>query len=267
MVRKLFEKGYLALILTLLYLPILLIIIYSFSGTNNFTFPDGFTFDSYESIVTSNKSAGLVSALKNTLIIAAISSAFATLIGAVASVGIFSLSKRMRNIVNNVNQLPIINSEIVMAISFMLFFSTFAFPQGYVTLIIAHVAFCAPYVVLSVMPKLMSMDQNVYEAALDLGAGPIRALITVLLPIMTPGIISGFVMAFTLSMDDFIITQLNKTNGIHTLSTYIYGDLRVQGMEPFWFAIFSIIFIIVLTILMLVNLYNQRNVKKGGSVK
>ncbi len=263
MVKKLFEKGYLALVLAILYLPILLIIVYSFSGTSNFTFPEGFTLDSYASIATSNKSAGLLSALKNTLVIAAISSSISTVIGAVASVGIFSLSKKMRNLVNNINQLPIINSEIVMAVSFMLFFATFKLPQGYVSLIIAHVTFCTPYVVLSVMPKLMSMDSNIYEAALDLGAGPIRALLTVLLPIMTPGIVSGFVMAFTLSMDDFIITQLNKTNGIHTLSTYIYGDLRVQGMEPFWFAIFSIIFIIVLTVLLLVNMYNQRAAKKG----
>ena len=127
-------------------------------------------------------------------------------------------------------------------------------------MIIAHVSFCTPYVVLSVMPKLEQMDPNIYEAALDLGAGPVRAMTTVVVPILTPGIISGFVMAFTISMDDFIITEINKgaTTGIETLSTYIYHDARVQGLEPFWFAVFSIIFVVVLAILLFVNLRKVR---------
>jgi spermidine/putrescine transport system permease protein len=156
-----------------------------------------------------------------------------------------------------------VNSEIVMAVSLMVFFVTLGFPAGYLRLIIAHIAFCTPYVVLSVMPKLESMDPNVYEAALDLGASPVKALYKVLFPIITPGVISGFVLSFTLTMDDFIITQINKgaTTGINTLSTYIYADARLQGLEPFWFAIFSIIFVALLAVLMFINL---RNAKKEG---
>ena len=158
--------------------------------------------------------------------------------------------------VENINQLPIINSEIVMAVSLMIFFVTFRFPEGYVRLILAHVSFCTPYVILSIMPKLAQMDTNIYEAALDLGATPFQALVKVLFPIIMPGIISGFAMSFTISLDDFIITQINKGTGtgIETLSTYIYSDARIKGLEPFWFAVFSIIFVVVLAILLIINM-------------
>lgn len=151
-----------------------------------------------------------------------------------------------------------------MAVSLMIFFVTFSFPEGYLRLIIAHIAFCTPYVVLSVLPKLESMDPNVYEAALDLGANPFKALVKVLFPMITPGIVSGFVLSFMLSMDDFIITQINKgaSTGINTLSTYIYSDARVQGLEPFWYAIFSIIFVIILALVLTLNLVRINRRKK-----
>ena len=255
-IRGFFEKFYLLIILAILYAPIILLIIYSFSNSSNFNFDNGFSFDAYVSIFKSDKSPELWSAIANTFIIASISSVIATIMGTFASIGIFNLGKRMRRIVENVNQFPIINSEIVMAVSMMVFFVTFAFPEGYLRLIIAHIAFCTPYVVLSVLPKLESMDPNIYEAALDLGANPFKALVKVLIPIITPGIVSGFVMAFIMSMDDFIITQINKgaATGINTLSTYIYSDARVQGLEPFWYAIFSIIFVIVLAAVLSINL-------------
>lgn len=256
MVKKILEKCYLAVILAFLYAPIILIIVFSFSNSSTFTFKNGFSFEAYASIFTSEKTPELLEAVKNTFLIAIIASIVSTLLGSVASVGIFSLGKRMRKVVENVNQLPIINSEIVMAVSLMLFFVTFKFPAGYIRIIIGHIAFCTPYVVLSVMPKLAQMDPNVYEAALDLGASPIKALFKVMLPMLTPGIVSGFVLSFTLSMDDFIITQINKgaATGINTLSTYIYEDARLKGLSPFWFAIFSIIFVAVLAIVLLLNL-------------
>lgn len=267
MVKKLLAKSYLGVILALLYLPILLIIVFSFSGTSNFTFTSaGATLDSYTAIFSSGETPKLMEALKNTMFIAAVASVVSTILGSVSAIGIFSLKRRMKNVVNNVNQLPIINSEIVMAVSLMLFFVTVKFiPAGYWRLIVGHITFCTPYVVLSVMPKLEQMDANIYEAALDLGASPLRAMTSVLLPIMTPGIVSGFVMAFTLSMDDFIITQINKgaATGIETLSTYIYSDVRVRGMEPFWFAVFSIIFVVLIAILLFINLYNSRQDKKN----
>lgn len=255
-VKGFLEKAYLFIILAILYAPILLIIVYSFSNSSNFNFDNGFSFEAYVSIFTSDKSEALWDAVANTVLIASVASVVATIMGTFAAIGIFHLGKRSRRVVENVNQFPIINSEIVMAVSLMVFFATFAFPEGYLRLIIAHIAFCTPYVVLSVLPKLEAMDPNVYEAALDLGANPFKALTKVMFPMITPGIISGFVLAFTLSLDDFIITQINKGagTGINTLSTYIYSDARVQGLEPFWYAIFSIIFVAVLALLLTLNL-------------
>lgn len=156
-----------------------------------------------------------------------------------------------------------INSEVVMAVSLMVFFAAFSFifPQGMTRLIISHVAFCTPYVILSILPRLQKMDPNMYEAALDLGSSPLAAIFKVVIPYLLPGITSGFAMAFTLSLDDFIITQFNKGDtGIETLSTYIYEDARVKSLEPFWFAVFSIFFVLMLTFLLLVNI--KKNSKK-----
>lgn len=269
MVKKVLGKAYIYIILALLYAPILLIIVYSFSNTSNFSFRHGFSFEAYKSIFTSEKTPELMSALKNTLLIAAISSVVSTVLGAFSAIGIFSLGKKARRVVENVNQIPIINSEIVMAVSLMLFFVTFKFPEGYVRLILGHISFCTPYVILSVMPKLASLDPNVYEAALDLGANPMKAMTKVMIPMIAPGIVSGFVMAFTLSMDDFIITQINKgaSTGINTLSTYIYADARIKGLSPFWFAIFSIIFVVVLGVLLVMNFRKSVKVQPQKEVK
>lgn len=262
--RKFFEKAYLLVILAILYAPIICIIVYSFSNSSNFNFSNGFNIEAYKAIFTSDKTEALWDSIGNTFLIAFIASIIATIMGSFASIGIFHLSKRTRRVVENVNQFPIINSEIVMAVSLMVFFVTFAFPEGYLRLIIAHIAFCTPYVILCVLPKLESMDPNIYEAALDLGANPFKAMTKVLFPMITPGIISGFVLSFTLSLDDFIITQINKgaSTGIDTLSTYIYSDARIQGLEPFWYAIFSIIFVFILALLLTLNLAKIRHDKK-----
>ncbi|MDD4839274.1 MAG: ABC transporter permease [Clostridia bacterium] len=264
MVKKIFEKFYLFIILAILYAPIVLIIVYSFSNSSNFSFENGFSFDAYVSIFNSAKSGTLARAIGNTFFIAIVSTIFSVILGTCAAIGIFSLGRKTRRVIENVNQFPIINSEIVMAVSFMVFFVTFAFPEGYLRLIIAHIAFCTPYVVLSVIPKLEKMDNNIYEAALDLGANPAKALFKVILPVITPGIIAGGVLAFTLSLDDFIITQINKgaSTGINTLSTYIYSDARVQGLEPFWYAIFSIIFVVVLAIVLSANIIKIKKQKE-----
>ena len=262
LIRRICADGYLGLVLALLYLPIFLIIIFSFSGTSNFRFPDGFTFDSYKALFDSEQSAGLLSALKYTAILAVSASVISTILGAFSTIGIFYLNKRVKKAVLTVNQLPMINSEIVMAVSLMMFFALlqFIFPQGMTRLIISHVAFCTPYVVLSILPRLQKMDPNMYEAALDLGSSPFGAMIKVVFPYIMPGIVSGFAMAFTLSLDDFIITQFNKGDtGIETLSTYIYEDARVKSLEPFWFAVFSIFSVVMFTLLLLIN------IKKSGT--
>ena len=153
-VKKFFEKTYLFVILAILYAPIILLIVYSFSNSSNFNFDQGFNFEAYAAIFTSDKSPELWKAIGNTLLIATVSSVIATVMGTVASIGIFNLGKRMRRVVENVNQFPIINRVIVMAVSLMVFFVTFKFPEGYLRLIIAHIECCTPYVLLNVLPKL-----------------------------------------------------------------------------------------------------------------
>ncbi len=273
MVKKVLANIYLYVLLAVLYAPIILIIVFSFFNTSLFSFSNGFSFEAYKLIFTDDKAPFLLSALKNTFVIAIVSSFIATILGSLSAIGIYCLKPKARRVVEGVNQLPIINSEIVMAVSWMIFFVTFGFPAGYFRLIVAHVAFCTPYVILSVLPKLQSMDPNVYEAALDLGANPVKAMFKVMIPILTPSILSGFMMAFTLSLDDFIITQINKgaATGINTLSTFIYSDARVQGLSPFWFAIFSIIFVVVLTTVLVVNVVKNRKpktqIQKGEAMK
>ena len=261
--RRIFARicadGYLGLVLALMYLPIFLIIVFSFSGGSRFSFSNGFTFDSYKLLFDSEENGALLSALKNTAILALSASVISTVLGAFSTIGIYALGRRMKKLTLTVNQLPMINSEVVMAVSLMVFFATdfFSdiFPQGMVRLIISHVAFCTPYVVLSILPRLQRMDPNMYEAALDLGANPFSAMLKVVFPYLMPGIVSGFAMAFTLSLDDFIITQFNKGDtGIETLSTYIYEDARVKSLEPFWFAVFSIFFVVMFALLLLINI-------------
>lgn len=264
--KRFFADGYLLVVLGLLYLPILLIIVYSFSGTSNFRFTDGFTLDSYKAIFADDSQAGtLAQAIKNTIVLAVSASVISTVVGAFSAIGVFYLGNRVKKVTLTVNQLPMINSEIVMAVSLMVFFATFSslFSQGMTRLIISHVAFCTPYVVLAILPRLQKMDPNMYEAALDLGANPIKAMLKVVFPYVLPGIISGFALAFTLSLDDFVITQFNKGDtGIETLSTYIYEDARVKSLEPFWFAVFSIFFVVMLTLLLVINV-SKNNRKEG----
>ena len=257
LISRICADGYLGLVLAILYLPILLIIVFSFSGNSRFSFANGFNFDSYAALFDSEQSAGLLNALKWTAILAVSASVISTILGAFSTIGIYALGRRWKKITLTINQLPMINSEIVMAVSLMVFFAAFSFifPQGITRLIISHVAFCTPYVVLSILPRLQRMDPNMYEAALDLGANPFTAMLKVVFPYIMPGIVSGFAMAFTLSLDDFIITQFNKGDtGIETLSTYIYEDARVKSLEPFWFAVFSIFFVVMFTALLLINI-------------
>lgn len=271
MVKKMLPKVYLALILALLYAPIVFVIIFSFSNTTNFTFPRGVSFEGYRAIFTSSHAEKLLDSLKNTVIIALVSSFAATAIGSISAVGIFYMKRKPRATIENINQLPIVNSEIVMAVSLMLFFTTFSFPSGWLRIIIGHITFCTPYVILSVMPRLMQMDSNIYEAALDLGASPIRALFKVIIPIIFPGILSGAAIAFTLSIDDFIITQINKgaATGIDTLSTYLYSSTRsASGFEPFWYPLFTIMIILIVTIVLFINFnkFKVKSKKKSGDI-
>jgi spermidine/putrescine transport system permease protein len=183
-----------------------------------------------------------------------IAAAASTVLGTMAAIGIYNLLPRSQKIMKMVNTIPILNPDIITAISLFLLFVSLGISQGYTTVILAHITFCTPYVVLSVLPRLRLMNPNLYEAALDLGATPFLAVRRILLPELKPGMISGFILAFTLSIDDFVVTLFNIGNqGLETLSTYIYADARRGGLTPELRPLSTIIFIAVLLLLLLIN--------------
>ena len=196
----------------------------------------------------------LLSAIWNTFAIALIASVVSTILGSLAAVGIFNLRNRARQTVSFMNSIPILNSEIITGISLFLLFVSLGVSQGFTTVTLAHITFCTPYVVLSVMPRLKQMNPNIYEAALDLGATPLQAFWKVILPEIKPGMISGFILALTLSIDDFAITIFTIGNeGLETLSTFIYADARKGGLTPELRPLSTLIFVVVLLLLIIIN--------------
>ncbi len=262
--KRFFSTAYLVLLLVLLYAPILIIAIYSFTESKVLGNWTGFSTGLYTSLFTGGVNSSLVSALENTFIIATIAATVSTLLGTIAAIGINDLKYRKRRAMNFVNNIPILNPDIITGISLFLLFVSLGITQGYVTVILAHIAFCTPYVVLSVMPRLMQMNPNIYEAALDLGATPYQAMRRVIIPEIRPGMISGFILAFTLSIDDFAVTIFtNGTNGLETLSTYIYADARKGGLTPELRALSTIILVVVLLLLVIVNYRAYRQAKRA----
>ena len=215
---------------------------------------DGIFNQLYSSLFTGGVQRSLVSALWNTFAIAMIAATVSTLLGSIAAIGIFNLRSRTRQVMNFANAIPMMNADIITGVSLFLLFVSFGVSQGFTTVVLAHITFCTPYVVLSVMPRLKKMNQNVYEAALDLGATPFQALRKVILPEIRPGMISGFILAFTLSIDDFAVTIFTIGNeGLETLSTFIYADARKGGLTPELRPLSTIIFVTVLVLLIVIN--------------
>ena len=195
----------------------------------------------------------------STFAIAMLAATASTALGSIAAIGIFNLRTRTRQVMNFANAIPMMNADIITGVSLFLLFVSFGISQGFTTVVLAHITFCTPYVVLSVMPRLKKMNQNVYEAALDLGATPFQALRKVILPEIFPGMISGFILAFTLSIDDFAVTIFTIGNeGLETLSTYIYADARKGGLTPELRPLSTIIFITVLVLLIVINKRAER---------
>ncbi|MEG1536017.1 MAG: ABC transporter permease [Clostridia bacterium] len=258
--KKLVGKAFIWLVLLFLYLPILWMIVFSFSETPSFSNWAGFSFNNYINLFTGDMSGEIFEALANTMIIAIYASVLSTVLGTFAAIGLNSIKKkRIKNIYKNVNQIPMVNSEIVTAVSLMLLFGLLynIFPlHGDVQLfnvIIAHTTFCTPYVVLNVLPRLQQTDNKLYEAALDLGCTPSQAIWKVVIPDILPGIIMGMLMAFTLSIDDFVITQFT-VNGFKTLSTLIYAKAQgKKSLPPEMRALSSIIFIVIFGLLIFMN--------------
>ena len=204
---------------------------------------------------------GILEAIKNTFILALTSSTLATIIGTVGAVGIHKLKRRPKAIVNGMSQITVVNAEIVTGAAFMLFFTLFPRElEGFPALIIAHTIITMPYVLLSVMPRLTQLNPNLYEAGLDLGAGPLRTLITVILPQLIPGMIAGFGLAFTLSLDDYVISKF--INGdVQTISTMIYSATK-KGIPAVWRAVSSLIFVVILVMLIIMNMAKRKKEDK-----
>lgn len=251
---RILSKVYLWLLLALLYAPIAIIMIFSFTEAKVLGNWTGFSLNLYRSLFAGNVQHSLVGAIWNTFAIALIASTVSTVLGSLAAVGIFNLRARARQTVSFMNSIPILNSEIITGISLFLLFVSLGVSQGFTTVTLAHITFCTPYVVLSVMPRLKQMNPNIYEAALDLGATPFQAFRKVILPEIRPGMISGFILALTLSIDDFAITVFTIGNeGLETLSTFIYADARKGGLTPELRPLSTLIFIIVLILLIIIN--------------
>ena len=256
--KKVLERIYLAFIFILLYAPILTLIILSFNASKTRAKWGGWTLKWYVSMF---QNSAIMDALYNTLLIAVLSATVATLLGLTAAISLNKMKRRAKTLVLGIINIPMLNAEIVTGISLMLVFIAvgnfltnfgYSIQFGFWTVLIGHITFNLPYVVLSILPKLKQVNMSTYEAALDLGASPLRAFVTVVLPDIMPGVLSGFLLAFTLSLDDFVITHFVKGPGFETLSTKIYTEVR-KGIKPEMYALSTLIFITVLILLFLIN--------------
>ncbi len=274
-VKRIGAQSYLWLLLILLYAPILLIIVFSFTKSKVFGNWTGFTLQLYENLFTGydrvaqvHVDPNLYHALFYTLLIAVAAATFATLLGTLAAIGIYNMRQKPRRMVQFLNSIPMINPDILTGISLFLLFVFLGISRGLATVIIAHVVFCTPYVVLSVMPRLTKMNPNIYEAALDLGATPFQALRKVMMPELWPGMLSGFILSITLSIDDFGVTFFTKgSGGLDTLSTFIYADARKGGLTPELRPLFSLIFLTMLVLLIIINWRAARQAKQTAATK
>lgn len=250
MVKKCASRIYMFIIFAFLYLPIIVLIALSFNNSKTKVVWGGFTLRWYTSCFQDEK---IMSAFVTTLQITFLSAIIATLIGTLAALGINAMRKRNQTIYLGATNIPLLNADIVTGISMMLLFVKFM-DLGFVTVLIAHITFSIPYVILNVMPKLRQVNRNTYEAALDLGATPMYAFYKVTWPEIRSGVFSGFMMAVTMSLDDFSITYFTKGAGVNTLSTMLYTELR-KGIKPELYALSTILFFAVLIILLLGNVH------------
>lgn len=254
MVRRIVEQVYVWVLLILLYAPIAIIVIYSFTEAKVLGNWSGFSLKLYESLFHTGAHHSLMNAFVNTILIALIAATVSTLLGSLAAIGIFNMRVRSRKAMGFINTIPILNGDIITGISLFLLFVSLGITQGFTTVVLAHITFCTPYVVLSVLPRLKQMNPNLYEAALDLGATPMQALRKVILPEIRPGMVSGFLLALTISIDDFAVTVFTVGNqGLETLSTYIYADARKGGLTPELRPLSALIFVVILVLLIIIN--------------
>ena len=259
--RRFLQDFYLVLIMLFLYAPTATMVVLSFNSSKSRTQWGGFTLQWYTQMFASRN---IMAALQNTLLIAFLSALIATIIGTAASIAISSMKQVPQTIVMGITNIPMLNADIVTGISLMLAFIAFGVSLGFKTVLIAHITFNIPYVILSVMPKLKQTNRFTYEAALDLGASPFRAFFKVVFPDILPGVLSGFLLAFTMSLDDFIITHFTRGAGINTLSTLIYSEVR-RGIKPSMYALSTVIFVTILALLLITNFAPAKPQAKAGA--
>ncbi len=252
-----FTSGYLILVLLFIYLPILYVMVFSFNESKSMISFSGFSLQWYESMF---KNREMLESIRTTVVVAVIATVVSTVIGTVAAIGLSKAGRVIRTVVLEINNLPVMNPDIVTAISLMLLFLSVKIRRSAVTLTLAHITFCIPYVILTVLPKLRQLDDNVAEAALDLGATPFKALTKVIIPQIYPAIFSGALIAFSMSFDDFVISFFTSGVDVQNISMYVYSMKR---FNPSVNALSTLIVIVVTLILVMVNVIPHLKDKKN----
>ena len=259
--KKTVGRLYLTLVLIFLYAPIATLMVLSFNSSKSRAHWGGFTFEWYLGLLSNEE---IIDAFKTTILLAFLSALIATVLGTAACTGMQFMRRRSRSIIMGITNIPMLNADIVTGVSLMLLFIAVRASMGFTTVLLSHITFNIPYVILSVMPRYRELNKSTYEAALDLGAGPVYAFFKVVLPDIMGAVLSGFLMSFTMSLDDFIITHFTQGPGIDTLSTKIYSEVK-KGINPEIYALSTIMFLTVLILLFFVNYrphYNREEVNR-----
>ncbi len=262
LLQKPFQKLYLALILLLLYTPIIVIVVFSFNESKQIGSWTGFSFKWYEQLFEWDEVFG---PLWCTIIVAVLAALIATFVGTITSIGLQGYGKISKSIITNITNLPVVNPDIITGLSLMILFIFANVKRGFLTMLISHVVFCIPYVIFAVMPKLRQVNFSKYEAAQDLGATPVQALIKVIVPEIMPGIVSGFVLSLTLSIDDFVISYYTSGDSVQNLPSFIYSTVLKKGLDPRLNALSTIMFVAIFVLLLAINMYQAKGKKKNNA--
>lgn len=260
--KRIFGTIFMVFLMIFFYAPIIYIIFFSFNSGSSLSRFDGFSLRWYEKMFEDRT---MRSAVINTVTIAILATIISTIAGTITAIGLSKSGKILRNVVEQVNQFPIMNPEIVTAIGLLMLFSSLHVNKGYMTMLLAHIMFCIPYVILSIMPKLRSLDPNIAEAAMDLGATPWQAMTKVIVPQIMPGIISGALIAFTMSFDDFVISYFVTGNGVNNISIWVYA--KSKRINPSVYSLSTLVIVIISVALGLINLIQFLAEKKNKSKK
>lgn len=255
---KFLQRFYIAIIFIFLYAPIAILVLFSFNSSNSLSNFTGFSLQWYKELF---ESQSILSAFSNTISTAVLSTLIAAVIGTIAAIGINNMKPLKKSLTLTVSNIPVLSPDIVTGVSLMMLFAFFSISTGDITVLIAHISFNIPYMILSVMPRLRGVNKNTYEAALDLGAKPMKAFKDVVIPEILPGIISGMMICFTMSIDDFIISYFTKGRGYSNLSIEIY-TMTKRGVRPTVNALSTIMFVVIITLLLIVNLWQGKNKNK-----